>query len=35
MPGVPGGGLGNRGYGFAAPRYGFKPVVVTRPPAAG
>jgi PPE-repeat protein len=35
MPGVPGGGLANRGYGFAAPRYGFKPTVVTRPPAAG
>lgn len=35
MPGVPGGGLANRGYGFAAPRYGFKPNVVTRPPAAG
>jgi PPE-repeat protein len=35
IPGVPGGGLANRGYGFAAPRYGFKPTVVTRPPAAG
>lgn len=35
LPGVPGGGLANRGYGFAAPRYGFKPTVVSRPPAAG
>ena len=35
MPGVPGGGMANRGYGFAAPRYGFKPTVVSRPPAAG
>jgi PPE-repeat protein len=37
MPGMPiaGGGAGGRGWGFAAPRYGFKPTVVTRPPAAG
>lgn len=35
MPGVPGGALANRGYGFASPRYGFKPTVVSRPPAAG
>jgi PPE-repeat protein len=38
-PGVPGmpmaGGPGGRGWGFAAPRYGFKPTVVARPPAAG
>jgi PPE-repeat protein len=36
MPGVPmAGGPGGRGWGFAAPRYGFKPTVVARPPAAG
>jgi hypothetical protein len=36
MPGVPMGGMGGQGYGRnAPPRYGFKPVFVTRPPAAG
>jgi PPE-repeat protein len=36
MPGMPMGGGGNgRGWGFAAPRYGFKPTVVAHPPAAG
>lgn len=36
MPGMPmGGGAGGRGWGFAAPRYGFKPTVVAHPPAAG
>jgi PPE-repeat protein len=41
MPGVPGmpampmGGSGGRGFGFAAPRYGFRPTVVAHPPAAG
>ncbi|MBS9532668.1 PPE family protein [Mycobacterium sp. M1] len=36
MPGVPMAGAGNgRNYGFAAPRYGFKPTVMARPVAAG
>jgi PPE-repeat protein len=36
MPGMPmAGGAGGRGWGFAAPRYGFKPTVVAHPPAAG
>ena len=36
MPGMPvAGGPGGRGWGFAAPRYGFRPTVVARPPAAG
>ncbi|WP_428339138.1 PPE family protein [Mycobacterium sp.] len=36
MPGMPmAGAPGGRGWGFAAPRYGFKPTVVGRPPAAG
>jgi PPE-repeat protein len=36
MPGMPMAGGGNgRGWGFAAPRYGFKPTVVAHPPAAG
>jgi PPE-repeat protein len=38
MPGVPGmpvGAGGGRGFGFAAPRYGFRPTVVAHPPAAG
>jgi PPE-repeat protein len=35
MPGMPMAGGAPRGWGFAAPRYGFKPTVVTRPPAAG
>lgn len=36
MPGLPMAGAGSgRGYGFAAPRYGFKPTVMARPVAAG
>ncbi len=36
MPGVPLAGAGQgRGYGFAAPRYGFKPTVMARPVVAG
>jgi len=35
MPGMPMAGGTARGWGFAAPRYGFKPTVVARPPAAG
>jgi hypothetical protein len=36
MPGVPMAGAGqNRSYGFAAPRYGFKPTVMGRPVVAG
>ena len=35
MPGMPMGGGAGRGYGFAAPRYGFRPTVVAHPPAAG
>jgi PPE-repeat protein len=35
MPGVPMAGSGGRGFGFAAPRYGFRPTVVAHPPAAG
>jgi PPE-repeat protein len=35
MPGMPLAGGTARGWGFAAPRYGFKPTVVARPPAAG
>jgi PPE-repeat protein len=36
MPGMPmAGGAGGRGWGFAAPRYGFRPTVVAHPPAAG
>lgn len=38
VPGMPGMSMGSgapRGYGFAAPRYGFRPTVVARPPAAG
>jgi PPE-repeat protein len=35
MPGMPMGGGAPRGYGFAAPRYGFRPTVVAHPPAAG
>ena len=34
-PGMPMAGGTARGWGFAAPRYGFKPTVVSRPPAAG
>ncbi|WP_162267238.1 PPE family protein [Mycobacterium kyorinense] len=36
MPGMPIGSAGaNRGYGFGAPRYGFKPTVMGRPVVAG
>lgn len=36
MPGVPMAGAGQgRNYGFAAPRYGFKPTVMARPVVAG
>jgi len=35
MPGMPVAGMGGRGFGFAAPRYGFRPTVVAHPPAAG
>jgi PPE-repeat protein len=35
MPGMPMTGGTARGWGFAAPRYGFKPTVVAHPPAAG
>jgi PPE-repeat protein len=35
MPGMPMAGGNARGWGFAAPRYGFKPTVIARPPAAG
>ena len=36
MPGMPmAGGTNGRGWGFAAPRYGFRPTVVAHPPAAG
>jgi len=35
MPGVPMGASGGRGFGFAAPRYGFRPTVVAHSPAAG
>lgn len=35
MPGVPIAGMAGHGMGGAAPRYGFRPAVVPRPPAAG
>jgi PPE-repeat protein len=35
MPGMPMVGSAGRGFGFAAPRYGFRPTVVAHPPAAG
>lgn len=35
VPGMPMVGSGGRGFGFAAPRYGFRPTVVAHPPAAG
>jgi PPE-repeat protein len=35
MPAMPLGTSGGRGFGFAAPRYGFRPTVVAHPPAAG
>ncbi|ORW04804.1 PPE family protein [Mycobacterium kyorinense] len=35
MPGMPMVSSGGRGFGFAAPRYGFKPTVIAHPPAAG
>jgi PPE-repeat protein len=34
-PGMPAASSGGRGFGFAAPRYGFKPTVMTRPVVAG
>ncbi|KZS65802.1 MAG: PPE family protein [Mycobacterium pseudokansasii] len=35
MPGVPIAGIAGQGMGGAVPRYGFRPMVVPRPPAAG
>jgi PPE-repeat protein len=35
MPGMPMTGTGGRGFGFAAPRYGFKPTIMARPVIAG
>jgi PPE-repeat protein len=35
MPGMPMAGSSGRSFGFAAPRYGFRPTVVAHPPAAG
>lgn len=35
MPGVPIAGMAGQGMGGAVPRYGFRPMVVPRPPAAG
>jgi PPE-repeat protein len=35
MPGMPMGGGAARGYGFAAPRYEFRPTIVAHSPAAG
>jgi PPE-repeat protein len=35
MPGMPMVGSAGRGFGFAAPRYGFRPTVMAHPPAAG
>ncbi|GBE67224.1 PPE family protein [Mycobacterium sp. MFM001] len=35
MPGMPMVGSTGRGFGFAAPRYGFRPTVMAHPPAAG
>ena len=35
VPGMPAAGFGGRGFGFAAPRYGFRPTAVAHPPAAG
>lgn len=35
MPGMPMVGSSGRGFGFAAPRYGFRPTVMAHPPAAG
>jgi PPE-repeat protein len=35
MPGMPVAGSGGRGFGFATPRYGFKPTVMARPVVAG
>jgi PPE-repeat protein len=34
-PGMPAASSGGRGFGFAAPRYGFKPTVMARPVVAG
>ncbi|WP_459975086.1 PPE family protein, SVP subgroup, partial [Mycobacterium sp. MUNTM1] len=35
MPGVPLGNLAGEPFGRAVPQYGFRPLVVARPPAAG
>lgn len=35
MPGVPMGNIAGQPYGRAVPQYGFRPLVVARPPAAG
>jgi PPE-repeat protein len=35
MPGAPLGGKVNQAYGRAVPQYGFRPIFVARPPAAG
>jgi PPE-repeat protein len=35
MPGMPMVGSAGRGFGFAIPRYGFRPTVMAHPPAAG
>ncbi|OBK29727.1 hypothetical protein A5634_17860 [Mycobacterium asiaticum] len=35
MPGVPMGNVGGQPFGRAVPQYGFRPLVVARPPAAG
>ncbi|OBJ75813.1 hypothetical protein A9W97_09375 [Mycobacterium gordonae] len=35
MPGVPLGNIAGQPYGRAVPQYGFRPLVVARPPAAG
>jgi PPE-repeat protein len=35
MPGMPMAGSAGRGFGFAVPRYGFRPTVMAHPPAAG
>jgi PPE-repeat protein len=35
MPGMPMMGSGSRSFSFAVPRYGFRPTVMSQPPAAG
>jgi PPE-repeat protein len=35
MPGMPMAASAQRGFGFAGPRYGFRPTVMAHPPAAG